>query len=68
VPEARFELAMNIAADDPERERLRRLGWKVVDPHRMARTPRVYRRYLDSALASLRRSRALTCVAHRLGQ
>jgi hypothetical protein len=51
VPEARFELAMNIAADDPERERLRRLGWKVVDPHRVARTPRVYRRYLASALA-----------------
>jgi len=51
MPEARFELAMNIATEDPERERLRRLGWKVVDPHRMARTPRVYRRYLGSALA-----------------
>jgi hypothetical protein len=51
APEGRFELAMNIAAEDPERERLRRLGWKVVDPHRMARTPRVYRRYLASALA-----------------
>jgi hypothetical protein len=51
VPDARFELAMNIAADDPERERLRRLGWKVVDPHRMARTPRVYRQYLVTALA-----------------
>jgi hypothetical protein len=51
MPEARFELAMNIATEDPERERLRRLGWKVVDPHRMARTPRVYRRYLASALA-----------------
>ena len=31
VPEAQFELAMNIAAEDPERERLRRLGWKIVD-------------------------------------
>jgi hypothetical protein len=51
LPEARFELAMNIATEDPERERLRRLGWKVVDPHRMARTPRVYRRYLAGALA-----------------
>ena len=51
MPEARFELAMNIATEDPERERLRRLGWKVVDPHRMARTPCVYRRYLGSALA-----------------
>ena len=51
VPEARFELAMNIAADDPERERLRRLGWQIADPHRVARTPGTYRRYLASALA-----------------
>ena len=51
VPEARFELAMNIDASDPERERLRRLGWKIVDPHRVARTARTYRRYLASAFA-----------------
>ena len=51
VPEARFELAMNIAADDPERERLRRLGWQIADPHCVARTPGTYRRYLASALA-----------------
>jgi hypothetical protein len=51
VPEARFELAMNIATDDPERERLRQLGWKIVDPHRVARSPRAYRGYLTSALA-----------------
>jgi hypothetical protein len=51
VPEVRFELAMNIAAKDPERERLRRLGWQIADPHRVARTPRAYRGYLTSALA-----------------
>lgn len=51
VPEARFELAMNIATGDPERERLRRLGWQIADPHAIARTPRAYRRYLTSALA-----------------
>jgi hypothetical protein len=51
VPEARFELAMNIAAEDLERERLRRCGWQVVDPHRVAHTPRSYRRYLASAVA-----------------
>jgi hypothetical protein len=51
VPEARFELAMNIAADDPEQERLRQLGWHVVDPHRVAGTLRAYRRYLTSATA-----------------
>ena len=50
VPEAQFELAMNIGAGDPERERLQRLGWKIVDPHQVARTPRSYRRYLASAV------------------
>ncbi len=51
VPEARFELAMNIAAGDSERARLQRLGWKIVDPHRVARAPSAYVRYLASALA-----------------
>ena len=51
VPEARFELAMNIGAEDPERKRLRQLDWQVVDPHRVAGTLRAYRRYLTSALA-----------------
>ena len=50
IPGAQFELAMNITAEDPERERLQRLGWKIVDPHRVARTPGVYRRYLTGAL------------------
>jgi hypothetical protein len=51
VPETKFELAMNISSDDPEQSRLQRLGWHVVDPHRVACTPRVYRRYMASALA-----------------
>jgi len=51
VPEARLELAMNIAPGDLERDRLRRLGWQIVDPHRVAQTARTYRRYLASALA-----------------
>jgi hypothetical protein len=50
-PEAQFELAMNISPDDPERARLQRFGWRVVDPHRVARTPYAYRRYMTSALA-----------------
>ena len=49
VSEARFELAMNIGTDDPERTRLTQRGWKVVDPHIVARTPARYRRYLASA-------------------
>ncbi len=50
VPAARFELAVNLAADDPEIARLRERGWHVVSPHRLARTPAAYRRLLASAL------------------
>ncbi len=49
VPEARWELAMNLAADDPERARLTQLGWQLAAPHQVARTPAKYRRYLASA-------------------
>jgi hypothetical protein len=51
IPEARFELAMNIKADDPERARLNKRGWHIIDPHRIARTPARYRRYVAGALA-----------------
>ena len=51
VPSARFELAMNINEDDPEHQRLRALGWTLVDPHRVARTPGLYRNYLGRTLA-----------------
>ena len=51
VPDATWELAMNLNPDDPETERLRKFGWQVVSPHRVARTPAKYRRYLASATA-----------------
>lgn len=51
VRDAQFELAMNLNADDPEIARLHGRGWKVVSPHRVARTPRAYRRYIASATA-----------------
>src|SRR3954470_22508804 len=51
VPAARFELAMNLNRDDPEIVRLRERGWSVVSPHRVARTPAAYRRYLAAASA-----------------
>jgi hypothetical protein len=51
VPAARFELAMNLKSDDPELGRLRRRGWRVVSPHRVARTPPAYRRYVAGATA-----------------
>jgi hypothetical protein len=50
VPEAKFELAMHMNPDDPERERLQERGWHIVDPHRVTRTPKKYRAYLASAL------------------
>jgi hypothetical protein len=49
IPQARFELAMNIKADDSERKRLAKHGWHIVDPHRVARTPGFYRRYIAGA-------------------
>jgi hypothetical protein len=51
VPEARWELAMNLNAEDPERTRLAKFGWHLASPHRVARTPALYRRYLASASA-----------------
>ena len=51
IPSARFELAMNLNRDDPEIERLCKRGWCVVSPHRVARTPRSYRRYIADATA-----------------
>lgn len=46
-----FELAMNLNPDDPERERLQSLGWRVIVPHRITRTPAAYYRYLSGSSA-----------------
>jgi hypothetical protein len=51
IPDAHFELAMNITPDDPERNRLEDRGWHIVDPHRVARTPKLYRKYMSGTLA-----------------
>lgn len=50
-PEARFELAMNLAEDDPERKRIANLGWHHIPPHSIARTPRLYYQYLRRSTA-----------------
>ncbi|HJT45026.1 MAG TPA: hypothetical protein VJ721_02030 [Chthoniobacterales bacterium] len=49
VADARFELAMHMNADDPERKRIQSHGWRLADPHAVARTPQKYRQYLASA-------------------
>ncbi len=49
VPSALFELAMNLNPDDPEIARLQERGWRLTSPHRVAKTPSAYRRYLASA-------------------
>ena len=51
---------MNIAADNTERERLRRLGWQIADPHCVARTPGTYAAASSARLPSSRRLRAST--------
>lgn len=47
-----FELAANIG-DDPagDRERLRRGGWTLADPHQVAPTPEQYQRYIQNSRA-----------------
>jgi hypothetical protein len=50
VPQARFELAMHMNPDDPELARVRKRGWRVVEPHKLARTPKKYRQYLANGL------------------
>ena len=66
IPEARFELAMNIKAEDSEKARLRGRGWHIVDPHRVARTPSAYRRYMAGALAEFTAIKGMD-VAWRTG-
>ena len=51
VPEAIFELAMNLDPRDGEQKRLRKLGWHVVSPHRLMPTPKRYYDYLSGSLA-----------------
>jgi hypothetical protein len=50
VPDAQFELAMHMNPDDPERERVQSHGWRLAEPHTLARTPQKYRQYVASAL------------------
>ena len=50
LPKAKFELAMHMNPDDPELERVQKRGWRIIDPHTVARTPAKYRQYLASAL------------------
>jgi len=50
-PEVRFELAMNLMPNDPEKERVEQLGWHHVVPHCVARTPQRYYDYLRSSTA-----------------
>ena len=51
VPEADFEMAMNMGREDPEVARIRSYGWRLAFPHSVANTPQKYVRYLASACA-----------------
>lgn len=49
--EVRFDLAMNLAPGDSEKQRIQDLGWRHVVPHSIARTPRLYYQYLRQSTA-----------------
>lgn len=51
VPGADFEMAMNMAPEDPETARIRSHGWRLVFPHTVANTPQKYLAYLTKAAA-----------------
>ncbi len=51
IPDAVFELAMNLTEDDPDRARLAGLGWRHVVPHNVARSPRLYYDYVARSSA-----------------
>ena len=62
VPEAEMELAVNLGAGNPERTRLEGYGWRVVEPHEVASSPAVYRRYLAGALGEFTTIKGLDCL------
>jgi hypothetical protein len=52
LPEARFELALDIHPDDArDREALREHGWTIADPRGLAGTPRSFRDYVAGSAA-----------------
>ena len=62
VPAARMELAMNLGPGNPERVRLEAHGWHCVEPHEVASSPAVYRRYLRGALAEFTAIKGVDCL------
>ena len=54
---------MNISENDPERVRLSESGWHVRDPHRVAKTPARYRRYVASASRRIHGDQRRRCGA-----
>lgn len=52
VPEAHMELAMNLAeGEHEEREKILAFGWTLAVPHKVARSPGHYYRYVRSSMA-----------------
>ncbi len=52
VPEAGFELALDIhAGDSGDLDALRSHGWKLADPRRVAATPQAFRDYVNGSSA-----------------
>jgi len=51
APAAELELAFNFGGDDADRERLRRHGWALAEPHEVTATAATYRAYIAGSLA-----------------
>lgn len=57
-----MELAMNLGPGNPERTRLEANGWRMVEPHEVASSPAVYRRYLRNALGEFTAIKGVDCL------
>lgn len=57
-----MELAVNLEPGSPERTRLQALGWRMAEPHEVARSPAIYRRYIRGATGEFTTIKGVDCL------
>lgn len=62
VPPAEMELAVNLEPASAERARLQAHGWRVVEPHSVAASPAIYRRYIRGATGEFTTIKGVDCL------
>ena len=57
-----MELAVNLVPEDAARAELIANGWKLVDPHAVASSPSIYRRYVRGAFGEFTTIKGVDCL------